>query len=149
MGPASAWASSAPALDVDQVDFEEARVTVRAKGNKVHTVPIGFRAADAIRRYLGERFEGPLFLSAWKMRITARTVQRTIDKYAAKANIGPISPHTLRHSMASHMLRRGAYAFKVRQILGHQSLRTTAGYLHGIRDDDSLDDEHRRFHPRG
>ncbi len=135
-------------LNVKDVDLETGSIKVMGKGKKPRTVLFGESAKRALRAHLSEKRTGPLFQNIHGIRMRARLVRHTIDKYAKKANLGvKVSPHSLRHSMASHMLARGANPFIVKELLGHAMLRTTAIYLHAIDTGMSVEDAYRAFHP--
>jgi integrase/recombinase XerC len=113
---------------------------VRGKGKKQRTTPIGPTALAAIQQYLAARKADPksanfdqdaLFVNKHGHRLSTRSVRRKLDKYLAEAGLDPsISPHTLRHSFATHMLNNGADLRSVQELLGHQSLSTTQIYTH-------------------
>jgi len=105
------------------------------KGKKERIVPIGDIALSAIRAYLERRKKeqeaGALFLNKSGKRITDRGVRNIIDKYIRIASIKQgVSPHTLRHSFATHLLNRGADLRSVQELLGHVNLSTTQIYTH-------------------
>jgi integrase/recombinase XerC len=120
-------------LDVD--DLDEARRTVRVlgKGDKERVVPVGETALEALGAYLelrGRR-RGPLFLNARGGRLTARSAHRIVRARARAAGIGQrVTPHTLRHSFATHMLGAGADLRLIQELLGHRRLSTTQRYTH-------------------
>jgi integrase/recombinase XerC len=120
-------------LDVD--DLDEARRTVRVlgKGDKERVVPVGETALEALAAYLERRGRrrGPLFLNARGGRLTARSAHRIVRARARAAGIGQrVTPHTLRHSFATHMLGAGADLRLIQELLGHQRLSTTQRYTH-------------------
>ena len=127
-------------LDVTDVDFDEAVLHIRGKGRRERLSPVGQQAMDAIKQYLakrgqpkpGESFDQQaLFINKSGQRLSTRSVRRKLDKYLAQANLDPsISPHTLRHTFATHMLNRGADLRSVQELLGHRSLSTTQVYTH-------------------
>lgn len=127
-------------LDFADVDFSGQTIRVRGKGKKQRTAPIGQTAIAAIRRYLELRRsdarsaafdQNALFVNKHGQRLSTRSVRRKLDKYLAEAGLDPnISPHTLRHSFATHMLNNGADLRSVQELLGHQSLSTTQVYTH-------------------
>ena len=142
-------------LDVDSVDLANGIALVFGKGAKERYVPIGEYAVSAIRRYIEKgrpHFakrpdEKALFLNAVGTRLTDRSVRRIVDKYAARASQPKnVSPHTLRHSFATHMLEAGADLRTVQELLGHVHLSTTQIYTHVTRD--RLQSIYRRTHPR-
>lgn len=128
------------ALNVADVDLSNQTVRVRGKGKKDRVVPIGPRAIQAILHYLDLRKAAPasqrqdaesLFINKHGQRLSTRSVRRKLDKYLLQAGLDlSVSPHTLRHSFATHMLRGGADLRSVQEMLGHQSLSTTQIYTH-------------------
>lgn len=126
-------------MNLPDVDFVSAVVRVRGKGRKERLTPIGQTALAALRKYLALRgpiatanpAETALFLNKHGRRLSARSVRRKLDQYLRQANLdADISPHTLRHSFATHMLNHGADLRAVQELLGHQSLNTTQIYTH-------------------
>ncbi|MCH8150499.1 MAG: tyrosine recombinase XerC [Planctomycetes bacterium] len=127
-------------LNFVDVDFTGGTIRVRGKGKKQRTAPIGPTAINAIRKYLelrradarSARFDQEaLFVNKHGQRLSTRSVRRKLDKYLAECGLDPsISPHTLRHSFATHMLNNGADLRSVQELLGHQSLSTTQVYTH-------------------
>jgi integrase/recombinase XerC len=125
-------------LDLRHVNFGDSMVLVRGKGNKERIVPFGSKAREAMQAYLPVR-EGTLhenkahtpalFLNARGGRLTARSVDRLLKKYVRR--LGPnvkVSPHSLRHAFASHLLAEGADLRAIQEMLGHKSLATTQKY---------------------
>jgi integrase/recombinase XerC len=123
-------------LDVDDLDLEERMVRVLGKGRKERIVPFGTRAQSALTEYLSARRDFPgsgeaLFLNRYGGRLTDRFVRRLVsDRVQAVALRRKISPHTLRHSFATHLLERGADLRAIQELLGHTSLSTTQRYTH-------------------
>ena len=127
-------------LNMADVDYVGQCVHVRGKGKKQRTTPIGPTALAAVRKYLDMRRADPraatfdqeaLFANKHGQRLSTRSVRRKLDKYLAQAGLDPsVSPHTLRHSFATHMLNEGADLRSVQELLGHQSLSTTQIYTH-------------------
>lgn len=128
-------------LNMDDVDFLGEVIHVRGKGKKERICPIGSTAIQNIQRYLEYRsrrmandsaFDSKvLFANKHGQRMSARSVRRKMDKYLIEAGLDPaISPHTLRHSFATHMLNNGADLRSVQELLGHQSISTTQIYTH-------------------
>jgi integrase/recombinase XerC len=120
-------------LDLD--DLDEARRTVRVlgKGDKERVVPVGETALEALDAYLAMRGRqrGPLFLNARGGRLTPRSVHRIVKRLARRAGISQrVTPHTLRHSFATHMLGEGADLRLIQELLGHSRLSTTQRYTH-------------------
>lgn len=138
-------------LDVGGVDLEEGLVRVTGKGGKERVVPVGRHARQAITDYLLARSEppacDPFLLNARGGRLTSRSVARIVDKYILKlATIKKISPHTLRHTFATHMLEAGADLRAIQELLGHASLSTTQKYTHVSID--RLMEVYDRAHPK-
>lgn len=138
-------------LDVQDIDLDGRVVRVLGKGNKERIVPLGRQAAKAVAAYLEERRNppgaAPFLLNARGGRLTGRSVARTVDKYLAKlATMKKVSPHTLRHTFATHLLEGGADLRAIQELLGHASLSTTQKYTHvGI---DRLMEVYDKSHPR-
>jgi integrase/recombinase XerC len=141
--------------DVDDVNFSERLIVVRGKGKKERLLPFGSKAAESLHVYIkkrilinkGEIEEAPLFLNYRGKRLTSRSVERIVNKYIQRAALRrKISPHSLRHSFASHLLSRGADLRVIQELLGHESLATTQKYTHI--DIGQLLDVYRKSHPR-
>ena len=129
------------ALNMDDVDFLSEVIHIRGKGKKERICPIGSGALRSIQNYIEFRnrrmandsgFDSRvLFANKHGKRLSTRSVRRKMDKYLTEAGLDPsISPHTLRHSFATHMLNNGADLRSVQELLGHQSLSTTQIYTH-------------------
>jgi integrase/recombinase XerC len=129
------------ALNMDDIDFLGEVVHIRGKGKKERIAPIGSSALQVIQHYMEFRnkraqsnsnFDSKvLFVNKHGRRLSTRSVRRKMDKYLKMAGLDPaISPHTLRHSFATHMLNNGADLRSVQELLGHQSLSTTQVYTH-------------------
>jgi len=128
-------------LNMDDVDFLSEVVHIRGKGKKERLTPIGSSALRAIQHYMEYRSKRAqsnsnfdmkvLFVNKHGRRLSTRSVRRKMDKYLRMAGLDPaISPHTLRHSFATHMLNNGADLRSVQELLGHQSISTTQVYTH-------------------
>ena len=125
-------------LGVADVDFMGACIRVRGKGRKERISPVSPSALSALRRFMEIRNKDPrasqfdqetLFINKHGQRLSTRSVRRKLDKYLLEAGLDPtISPHTLRHSFATHMLNNGADLRSVQELLGHQSISTTQTY---------------------
>ncbi|MDT8435457.1 MAG: tyrosine-type recombinase/integrase [Gemmatimonadota bacterium] len=134
-------------LDLADLDLAARRVRVRGKGRKERIVPVGERAARAIAAGIGDRREGPLFLSARGRRLSRRQIQRIVRRWLETASRGAgLSVHSLRHSFATHLLDAGADLMAVKELLGHASLSTTRVYTHTSRR--RLIETYRLAHPR-
>jgi integrase/recombinase XerC len=145
------------ALNLDDVDFLSEVLHIRGKGKKERICPIGSRALQAIQHYLEYRnrrmecdpaFDSKvLFANKHGKRLSTRSVRRKMDKYLIEAGLDPaISPHTLRHSFATHMLNNGADLRSVQELLGHQSLSTTQIYTHVTTS--RMKEQYHNAHPR-
>ena len=120
-------------LKVDDIDFIGSVVKVLGKGRKERIVPIGEQAIRAIRTYLEKRQKQSeaLFLNKSGKRMTVRGIRNLVQKYVLIASMKHgVSPHTLRHSFATHLLNRGADLRSVQELLGHVNLSTTQIYTH-------------------
>jgi integrase/recombinase XerC len=107
-------------------------VTVTGKGRKRRTVSLNSKACEALRAYLDGRLAAKnsrVFLSRGGRGLTSRAIQRTIKKYMSKAGITDASVHTLRHTFATHMVRKGTNLRVVQEALGHSSLQTTSVHV--------------------
>jgi len=129
------------ALNMDDIDFLGEIVHIRGKNKKERIAPISSSALQVIQHYLEFRnkraqnntnFDSRiLFVNKHGRHLSTRSVRRKMDKYLKMAGLDPsISPHTLRHSFATHMLNNGADLRSVQELLGHQSLSTTQIYTH-------------------
>ncbi len=142
-------------LEISKLFFEEGYIVVKGKGSKERMVPISEVAVEEIKHYLDERKhldvvtgeDNILFLSYRGRRLSRVMIFYIIKKLAALAGITrEISPHTLRHSFATHLLEGGANLRAIQQMLGHESISTTEIYIHIDRT--RLREEILRFHPR-
>lgn len=142
-------------MNVEDVNFAERLIIVRGKGKKERLLPFGKKAEESLRAYIPQRAlinkgrieEEPLFLNYRGQRLSARSVERIVDKTIRRAALRrKISPHSLRHSFASHLLSRGADLRVIQELLGHESLATTQKYTHiDLR---QLLNVYRKSHPR-
>ena len=120
-------------LDLRDVDLAELTVRVIGKGRKERIVPFGGAAASALRTYLDARGPGPgaVFLNRRRGRLTVRSVHTIVRRRARAAGIvRRVSPHTLRHTFATHLLDSGADLRMIQELLGHSRLSTTQRYTH-------------------
>ncbi len=122
-------------LNRNRVDFELGIVKVMGKGRKERIVPVGTKAIEALIAYSEARKtmedEAPLFVNSRGGRLTARSVARVVKKRARDSGIfRKISPHSLRHTFATHLLDAGADLREIQEMLGHVSLSTTQRYTH-------------------
>lgn len=138
-------------LDVEDVKLQEGLVRARGKGGKERVVPVGRKAVEAIRAYKVERTlrrsaEPALFLNVRGKRLSQRSIGRLVRKYSwMLALSGKVTPHTLRHTFATHLLHGGADLRVIQELLGHSSLSTTQKYTH--LDITHLMDVYDRTHP--
>ena len=142
-------------INLEDVDFTERLIRIRGKGKKERLVPFGKKAEDSLGSYIrarrqllkGEGDDAALFLNYRGERLTSRSVERIVDKYIRiTAMQRKISPHSLRHSFASHLLSRGADLRVIQELLGHESLATTQKYTH--LDLKQLLNVYKKSHPR-
>lgn len=136
------------ALNWDDVDLEERWLRVHGKGSKDRMVPFGEPAQELLHEWRGATpcFEGPVFPGQTEGHIAERTVHRLVLRAAKDAKISDVSPHTLRHCFATHLLERGAPLRVVQELLGHESVVTTQRYLRITMD--SMKEKYTRSHPR-
>ncbi len=144
------------ALNIGDVDLQQNVVRIAGKGKKRRVIPLGPGAVQTIIHFLDMRRGSPrstafdqeaLFINKHGQRLSTRSVRRKLDKYLLEAGLDlTVSPHTLRHSFATHMLQRGADLRSVQEMLGHQSLSTTQIYTHlsGERVKQQYDESHPR-----
>lgn len=125
------------ALDSNGVDFEQAEVRVTGKGNKQRIVPVGAKAAGALREWLNHRGtlaagdETALFVNKNGQRLGVRGIQHRLNHWAKTHGLGrPLHPHMLRHSFASHVLASSGDLRAVQEMLGHADIATTQIYTH-------------------
>lgn len=141
--------SEIESLEDRDIDFARKMVMVTGKGAKQRVVPVGGRAVEAVMAYrmrLSGEFN-PLFVNKNGTRLSARSIRRILQKIVAECGLDiPVSPHTLRHSFATHMLDSGADLRGIQEILGHSSLSTTQIYTHVSVD--RLNEVYDRAHPR-
>ncbi|MSN24959.1 MAG: tyrosine recombinase XerC [Geobacter sp.] len=143
--------SELTSLNIGEIDLSGGSVRVMGKGGKERIVPVGSRALDALHSYLEQRSDAAagaaLFLNSRGTRINRRSVARIIDLHVLRiAAFKRISPHTLRHTFATHMLEGGADLRAIQELLGHASLSTTQKYTHvGI---DRLMEVYDKAHPK-
>jgi integrase/recombinase XerD len=137
------------------VNLEAGFVKCSGKGGKERVVPLGKVAKDAIERYiatsrkklLSKKEDEHLFLSRLGKRLSRQSIWKIIQKYAKQAGIKKhITPHTLRHSFATHLLEGGAELRGVQEMLGHADISTTQIYTHINKD--KLKKVHDKYHPR-
>ncbi|MCX7703538.1 MAG: site-specific tyrosine recombinase XerD [Planctomycetota bacterium] len=148
-------ASEVANLDIGDVDFDSGHLRCRGKGDKERIVPLGSHALNSLDHYI-RRFRPifcrhdssrALFLSRTGKRLRRVDIFRIVKRYAARADTEVcVSPHTLRHCFATHLLTRGADLRAVQEMLGHASVTTTQIYTHiNVQ---RLKELHSRYHPR-
>ncbi|MFH1997021.1 MAG: site-specific tyrosine recombinase XerD [Candidatus Omnitrophota bacterium] len=137
------------------IDFELGIVKCRGKGGKERIVPVGKKAQAAIERYVEKvrpgldkkKTDPHVFLTRFGRKVSRQTFWKMVKLYARRARIKKgITPHTLRHSFATHLLERGADLRVVQEMLGHTDISTTQIYTHINKE--RLKAIHRQFHPR-
>ena len=143
-------------INIADLDLVGGLVCVRGKGKRERLCPLGSHAVKSIQRWIEVRQpsakakkhdEDPLFLNKFGNRLTTRSVARMLEKYILTSGLDTrTSPHTLRHSFATHLLDRGADIRSVQELLGHKSLVTTQIYTHVSTA--SLKDVYEKAHPR-
>ena len=142
-------------LDREQVDLLQGLAKVTGKGNKERFVPLGRKAVEAVSEYIaaadasGRKSPAPcpLFLNNRGQRLSVRSIRRVVMKYVREKCIhGNVSPHTLRHTFATHLLGAGADLRAIQEMLGHASLSTTQKYTH--LDMERLMEVYDKSHPR-
>jgi len=142
-------------LNLHDVNMEVGFVKCVGKGQKERIIPVGKAAITALKRYqekvrprlLKTPPSNGLFLTRLGRKMTRQSFWKTIKKYALQAKVGKsITPHTLRHSFATHLLERGADLRIVQEMLGHANISTTQIYTHINKE--RLKQIHRQFHPR-
>jgi site-specific recombinase XerD len=147
--------SEVAGLALDRVDLDRARVLVLGKGSKERELPLSDPARDAIRAWIRDGRprlvpDGPttaLFLNRRGTRLGVRDIRRLVGRYGDATLAGRrVTPHTLRHSFATHLLEGGADIRVVQELLGHASVATTQRYTHVTRS--RLFDAYRQSHPR-
>jgi integrase/recombinase XerC len=143
-------------LNLDDVDLSTGVALVRGKGRRERLVPIGKPAVRALLTYLSSAERGrhrglspePVFLGRGGRRLGRRTIQLLVSRWLSRVSTSTrLSPHTLRHTFATHLLERGADLRAVQELLGHVSLTSTQVYTHLTID--RLRKSYDRAHPRG
>ena len=147
--------SEAVELRLGDVDFDNDFIKVKGKGDKERLVPLGSEAKRLLRKYLkesrpsilGERTSDYVFISKKGSMLNRKSVWRLLKGYVDKTEIRKnITPHTLRHSFATHLVENGADLRSVQELLGHVDISTTQVYTHLARKE--LQKIHKRFHPK-
>jgi integrase/recombinase XerC len=142
-------------IDLGDLDFDSETLRVTGKGRKTRVLPVGEPAQRAVQRYLETarralepgRDEAALFVSRRGRRLSSSDVRRRLDKWVREAALaGHVSPHTLRHSFATHLLEGGADLRSIQDLLGHSNLSTTQIYTRV--EPSRLRNEYAKAHPR-
>ncbi|MDR1458447.1 MAG: tyrosine recombinase [Puniceicoccales bacterium] len=142
-------------IKLHEIDFENCFLRIHGKGSRERIVPIGQPAMEALRRYLAQgrskfvkiKTDSSVFLSLRGKAISPRTFWKSIKYYSATAGLSSkISPHSLRHSFATHLLENGADLRYIQEMLGHESISTTQIYTHVNKK--RIVSEYEKFHPR-
>lgn len=144
-------------LDLPDLDLPQQQVLLDGKGGKQRIVPLGVPAVDALRTYLGAArptflpsgavaTTDAVFLGVRGGRLGTRDARTVVERAARAAGVGHVTPHTLRHTAATHLLDGGADVRQVQEVLGHSSLATTQRYTHLSRG--RLREVHAAAHPR-
>lgn len=134
-------------LHVEELLIDDGGVVVVGKRWRPRFVPVAAPVLDWLREYLVGIQAGPIFTAAHGGPMSARLMRKVLDKYAGRVRLPKISPHTLRHSCASHMLARGMYLPELSRFLGHKKLSTTTVYLHEVPRGVDLGAQYRAAHP--
>lgn len=145
--------SETVSLKLAEVDLDGGVIVCHGKGSKERHVPIGRSATHWLQRYIASRLRADdgrsspyLFISSLGRQLTRQFAWTAIRRYSARAGLKKISPHTLRHSFATHLLQRGADSRSVQALLGHSDISTTQIYTHIT--DNHLRATYDRHHPR-
>ncbi len=147
-------------LNLSDIDFKERLVKVTGKGDKERIVPVGKKALDAVERYIEQTqavrkkinnstksSSNPIFLNKNGGRLSSRSISSIIKDFVRKYHLADnITPHSFRHTYATHLLDGGADLRSVQELLGHASLSTTQRYTHVSLD--KLMEVYDRAHPR-
>jgi integrase/recombinase XerD len=146
--------SEVASIKVSWVSLDYGFIKCQGKGSKQRIVPIGTKAINSVRKYLQDvrpllskgKDGETLFLSRTGKKLRRENIWELVRKYARCAGIKNVSPHTLRHSFATHLLEGGADLRSVQEMLGHANISTTQIYTHVDRK--YLKSVHQKFHPR-
>lgn len=148
--------SEACQLKMEDVDMENMFITVRGKGGRERLVPFGEHSKAILKKYtdqsrdeiLKERTSPCLFISKKGDSLNRKSVWRLLKKYLERTNIAKVvTPHTFRHSFATHMIENNADLRSVQELLGHIDISTTQVYTHLA--NRTLKEVHKKYHPRG
>ncbi|MCM8803732.1 MAG: tyrosine recombinase XerC [Candidatus Omnitrophica bacterium] len=137
-------------LKIEDINFADELIKVKGKGKKERILPIGKPALNSLIEYIEKRpnkKEKFIFLNKYGKRLTERSIERIIKKYSLISGINKkVTPHTLRHTFATHLLDRGADLRIVQELLGHERITTTQIYTHLTIE--KLKELYEKFHPR-
>ncbi len=137
-------------LDLDDIDLKEGIIKIRGKGEKERIVPVGNYAKKALAEYMTihiPRKDKAVFVNSKGERLSTRTIRRIVKRCAIRSGLSrEISPHSLRHSFATHLLEGGADLRTVQELLGHSTISTTQRYIHLTLD--RLMEVYNKAHPR-
>ncbi len=143
-------------LNYNDINFEKGFITVVGKGSKERLVPMGEEAVRLLKKYssisrsriIGKRESDYLFISKKGSKLNRKSVWRLLKNYVARTRINKnITPHTLRHSFATHLIENGADLRSVQELLGHTDISTTQVYTHLVKE--KLQKIHKKYHPKG
>lgn len=143
-------------LKTNDIDFENRFIAVTGKGSKERLIPMGDEAVRLLKKYihdsrmdiLGKRESDYIFISKKGSKLNRKSVWRLLKNYVVRTKIEKnITPHTLRHSFATHLIENGADLRSVQELLGHTDISTTQVYTHLVRD--KLQKIHKKYHPKG
>lgn len=145
-------ASEVAKLKGENIDWERKEILIEGKGSKQRIVPLGREALKWLKKYTleiktGGSRENEFFVGLNGKPITRQKVWKVVKKNAGRADLNDVSPHTLRHSFATHMLSAGADLRSLQEMLGHSDVGTTANIYVHLRDE--VSSAHGDFHPRG
>jgi len=141
-------------IKLTDIDMAHGLITVTGKGNKVRIVPVGDTTIKDLKKYLvyrkefidAKKSDSPyLFLNKFGNSISVRSVDRLTGKFSRKSGVD-FTPHTLRHTFATHLLENGANLLLIKEILGHSSLATTQNYTHVTAE--TMKKVYKKAHPR-
>lgn len=144
--------SEAANVKINDIDLDGGILTTTGKGSKTRRVPVGSSAVEWVKSYLAVRRKNEnieidnMFVNANGSPINRQSIYLSITEYAAKCGLAGVSPHTLRHSFATHMVQNNADIRSVQQMLGHADISTTQIYTHIT--SEHLKKNYERFHPR-
>ncbi len=137
-------------LKIEDINFVDEIIKVKGKGKKERIVPVGKPALNCLMEYIEKRpnkKEKFLFINKYGKRLTERSIERIVKKYSLISGINKkVTPHTLRHTFATHLLDRGADLRMVQELLGHERITTTQIYTHLTVE--KLKEIYDKFHPR-